>query len=1525
MEQEEELVVINGVPEATDRSEGECPKYSSCMKGNNEKKESVRVIVDREDDIQATQDSRFDNYGPLFRVQRSSVVPQGSSFFVFQPHNKFRLLMVKLVNNPYFSHTVLFIVLLNALSMAATDPTISTSEREAGGWQAALYYFDLACLGIYVIEAFAKMVAMGAFMGPSAYIADSWNRLDFLVIILSWSGWIGSRVGFQGPTRGFNALRVFRAIKPLRVIKSLPGICAILDSLSQSVPLLASTTLLFLFFFFTFAVVALEFYQNSLGRRCTINDEELISPAFCNSEKSFGNKCENTDHVCNVSLQAPFAGQASFDNVFASMLVIFQVVTLDSWSFYLYSLGNAEHWLWTLFFFTALIVLISFVVVNLFLAVIHTTFMRVRKEQQHSAFVNAGDTIQGKPQDLNIDQILGLTVDDPCVIVCLRNIQPNVSAFIKSRAFELGINFCIVLNTLVHTYETSGHGSVADNESTIMWTEVVFCAIFSIEIILRFIRFGTVKSFFVKDAWNTFDLVIVVVSIVGLCANYDSFSFLRAFRLLRLLRRFEGLQRLLSAAVAGILPTFNVLLFTVFVLFVFACMGMSLFGGLYDYHQLPNSPVPNNHNNKAWLRVIDRLNFNQFDTAFILLFQIMTGDNWSLFMWYSFNIDVPVPWLQATVYFVAYYFVAGLIILSLFTVVILENFELSEEEKGKAAKRLRLNIEKALRTGKETRKDLGLSGMTFLERQAATTEPASGETALGAIRMRMASVHRGRSLATRLGSLSHYQAPVDETFPIFDVTDLIDNSFYSVEHTQNGIIRTFTLYVEYWKKMAGQTYLYLFASMRAEMKIALQGAVLETFERVLATALDVGRKTLRTIVLADWQNNFGGMVDCLDENGYEFPQVTNLRTYRLLELCLAEHYTRQAIVRARVTPHQKLLGFVIGYLERKRRCYGTALLREEYFQREKLMDAQHSEWHELVMPDVRMPPLSLYFRDPGWVDASPEGRKRSSRAGLPQAFYQDFEIFKQLYKRDFGVGSDITAVASSYDIELPEGPLCMKVALTLILEGQLLLATHVVAELKAEETLESAYQIVKKHAINQLSLTESGVHDVYLRQAFKLHTEKASRARDAAKQAVLGMRNSIVDIPERPPLLLPPLSEASDNLLIHGRYRRPSTAPGSPIVVTEKMACSGYCSFCSMKIPPMGVPYNITATRLERENNYCNVVLTHSSIATLDITRVKSRLKMRQSRILKSIRVGKQTGSPTTSPPDVLNFSCKGGALCVPSPSEEMLPISGTESPLAWLPSELEMSKHSSVAVAVPHYITDDKEEVDIPHLCGNDPPELLTCSETADSKGKEEAPGEDIFGNPSPDFPTVRTMEDPPAPGLVTSPTTSNRSGRSFIQKPLINRRQSLHVSRGENLNDVIFAMSKHSSNPIDVSSGTLKGEEPSLLSPLTGPSGKTVSPQDPTFLSAGNEGCGSKRSTRVGFTVPEGDPFSKRGEQDILERSDIRDRRSFASSNGSEIALDELLRLQSKSFGYFGLHHPVRIWVCCPYLFLYLSTMKK
>lgn len=145
--------------------------------------------------------------------------------------------------------------------------------------------------------------------------------------------------------------------------------------------------------------------------------------------------------------------------------------------------------------------------------------------------------------------------------------------------FDVLIMFVIVINTLCLTGDMYPELDQAVID-VLQYMNFVFTFIFTIEVILKMIGLGARE--FLKEKFNQFDLLIVIISIVEMqLVNSEGeggvFSALRAIRLFKIFKLFKvGDLRILIDSIAFTMTAISdyVVLLSLFI-YVFALLGMS--------------------------------------------------------------------------------------------------------------------------------------------------------------------------------------------------------------------------------------------------------------------------------------------------------------------------------------------------------------------------------------------------------------------------------------------------------------------------------------------------------------------------------------------------------------------------------------------------------------------------------------------------------------------------------------------------------------------------------------------------------------------------------------------------------------------------------------------------------------------------------------------------------------------------------------------------------------------------------------
>uniref|UniRef100_A0A8C1I4U5 Sodium channel protein n=1 Tax=Cyprinus carpio carpio TaxID=630221 RepID=A0A8C1I4U5_CYPCA len=187
---------------------------------------------------------------------------------------------------------------------------------------------------------------------------------------------------------------------------------------------------------------------------------------------------------------------------------------------------------------------------------------------------------------------------------------------------DLGITICIVLNTLFMAMEH--YPMSPDFEHVLSVGNLVFTGIFTAEMVFKLIAMD--PYYYFQVGWNIFDSIIVTLSLVELgLANVQGLSVLRSFRLLRvfkLAKSWPTLNMLIKIIGNSVGALGNLTLVLAIIVFIFAVVGMQLFGKSYKDCVCKISQDCK----------LPRWHMNDFFHSFLIVFRILCGE-WIETMW----------------------------------------------------------------------------------------------------------------------------------------------------------------------------------------------------------------------------------------------------------------------------------------------------------------------------------------------------------------------------------------------------------------------------------------------------------------------------------------------------------------------------------------------------------------------------------------------------------------------------------------------------------------------------------------------------------------------------------------------------------------------------------------------------------------------------------------------------------------------------------------------------------------------------
>jgi hypothetical protein len=113
---------------------------------------------------------------------------------------------------------------------------------------------------IFTVEMLIKVVSVGFYFAPNAYLKSGWNKMDFFLVFVSALDVIITLCA-KNDVKILSLLRVFRimrTLRPLRAINSAPGLKLVVNSLITSLRPIGNTVLICIAFFSIFAILGVQ-------------------------------------------------------------------------------------------------------------------------------------------------------------------------------------------------------------------------------------------------------------------------------------------------------------------------------------------------------------------------------------------------------------------------------------------------------------------------------------------------------------------------------------------------------------------------------------------------------------------------------------------------------------------------------------------------------------------------------------------------------------------------------------------------------------------------------------------------------------------------------------------------------------------------------------------------------------------------------------------------------------------------------------------------------------------------------------------------------------------------------------------------------------------------------------------------------------------------------------------------------------------------------------------------------------------
>ncbi|XP_057213136.1 voltage-dependent L-type calcium channel subunit alpha-1D isoform X3 [Triplophysa rosa] len=622
---------------------------------------------DEKDEPEIPSGPRTQRLSDLSLKEKTPPIPEGSAFFIFSRSNPIRVLCHRLINHQIFTNLILIFIMLSSVSLAAEDPIRNSSARNI-----VLGYFDYAFTAIFTVEILLKMMAFGAFLHKGAFCRSYFNLLDLLVVGVSLVSF-----GIQSSAISVvKILRILRVLRPLRAINRAKGLKHVVQCVFVAIRTIGNIMIVTTLLQFMFACIGVQLFK---GKFYGCTDDAKSSPEDCRGTYIVYSIGETA--LPQVRERLWYNSDFNFDNVLMAMMALFTVSTFEGWPSLLYraidshreNMGPIYNYRVEIsIFFIIYIIIIAFFMMNIFVGFVIVTF----QEQGEKEYNNC-------ELDKNQRQCVEYALK-ACPL--RRYIPKNLYQYkfwyvVNSTGFEYVMFVLIVLNTVCLAVQHHGQSRLFNYAMDIL--NMVFTGVFAVEMILKLVAFKPRHYF--ADAWNTFDALIVVGSIVDIAITEinnteDSarisitfFRLFRVMRLVKLLSRGEGIRTLLWTFIKSFQALPYVALLIAMLFFIYAVIGMQVFGKIA---MVDGTSI--NRNN----------NFQTFPQSVLLLFRCATGEAWQQIMLaclpgkqcdseseYNPGEEKTCGSNFSIVFFISFYMLCAFLIINLFVAVIMDNFD----------------------------------------------------------------------------------------------------------------------------------------------------------------------------------------------------------------------------------------------------------------------------------------------------------------------------------------------------------------------------------------------------------------------------------------------------------------------------------------------------------------------------------------------------------------------------------------------------------------------------------------------------------------------------------------------------------------------------------------------------------------------------------------------------------------------------------------------------------------------------------
>ncbi|XP_053276568.1 two pore channel protein 1 isoform X1 [Pleuronectes platessa] len=276
----------------------------------------------------------------------------GEHWFDDLPHTTFLIFkgINLLVTSKAFHYAMYAVVAINGVWILVETYTLNSGFS----WSRIVPWSYMVFLTIYGVEVLLKITGLG----PIAYITNGWNLFDFSVTVFAFMGLIALAFDMEP----FYFIVVLRPFQLLRLFKIKQRYRNVLDTMFELFPRMASLGLTLIIFYYSFAIVGMEFFADVVYPNCC--NTSTVADSYRQINVTYGNK---------TVLEEGYYYLNNFNNILSSFVTLFELTVVNNWYITMEGVTSmTTHWS-RLYFMTFYIV--TMVVMTIIVAFILDAFV----------------------------------------------------------------------------------------------------------------------------------------------------------------------------------------------------------------------------------------------------------------------------------------------------------------------------------------------------------------------------------------------------------------------------------------------------------------------------------------------------------------------------------------------------------------------------------------------------------------------------------------------------------------------------------------------------------------------------------------------------------------------------------------------------------------------------------------------------------------------------------------------------------------------------------------------------------------------------------------------------------------------------------------------------------------------------------------------------------------------------------------------------------------------------------------------